>query len=83
MSLKLRYKLCFLMLALSAIAARGQITNLLTYTFDDGQVPFNTALTPSGTAGINPGLGVTNGGGLNNSGLLKLTIPASGQTFGH
>ena len=61
----------------------------LTYTFDNGQVPSGTVLYPapgghdsSGNNG-NPGLGVTNAGGLNNSGMLVLTIPDSGvQTWG-
>jgi hypothetical protein len=53
-----------------------------TYSFDDGQIPIGTGLTPTGTSGINPGLGVTNAGGFQNTGMLLLTVPASGQTFG-
>jgi hypothetical protein len=55
-----------------------------TYTFDDGLLPAGTTLwatTDSSGNPVNPGAGVTNADGLNNSGMLILTVPASGQTF--
>ena len=52
----------------------------LTYTFDDGQVPSGTILwtnTDSGGNAVNLGAGVTNAGGLNNSGMLIITLPGA------
>ena len=58
----------------------------LTYTFDDGQVPSGTILwtnTDSGGNAVNLGAGVTNAGGLNNSGMLIMTLPGAAgvQTY--
>src|ERR1035441_1941742 len=71
---------------LAAAGAFGQTTNTPTYTFDDALVPMGTTLWKTADSGgnqVNPGAGVTNAGGFQNSGMLILTVPgASGvQTF--
>ena len=56
----------------------------VTYTFDDGLLPAGTTMATGPDAGgnqINPAAGVTNAGGLGNSGMLILTEPATGQTY--
>src|SRR5258708_8936095 len=71
-----------LMLILSGSLARGQATP--TYTFDDGQMPSGTTFPMSaGLDGVvhNSGSGVTNAGGFNNTGMLIMTVPASGSSF--
>jgi hypothetical protein len=57
----------------------------VTFSFDDGLVPAGTRLAVGPDAAgnqINPGLGVTNAGGFNNSGALILCAPSTGQSFG-
>src|ERR1035437_2112524 len=71
-----------LMLVLTAAAVHSQVAS--SYSFDNGQIPFGTMFpTVSDSSGNahNPGAGVTNAGGFNNSGMLVMTVPASGQTF--
>ncbi len=63
---------------LTTQVATAQTTFAYRFTFDDGLLP------PTSTVrGNNPGVGVTNRGGLGGTGCMVLTRPASGETYGH
>ncbi len=62
----------------SAESVRGQLPSDFLFTFNDGVVPPGTTVR-----GNNPGVGVTNRGGLGGTGCMVLTRPASGETYGH
>jgi hypothetical protein len=71
---------------LVAASLRGQDSNSVTYAFDDGLAPAGTTLWKTADSSgnqVNPGEGVTNVGGFQNTGMLILTVPGapSVQTF--